>query len=390
MNIIAIPFHDWRKSKKEGFRTRDCHLINALQKDEKVKNILVINRPTTLLELFYKKTPKRIEGEILKEKYGFRLIKVDSKIFVVDFVSKDLVGQVFKKQKWFIEAYNNKNYVEFIKQCLNELRFEDSKLITQNIFAYKLALTIPVKIKLFDAWDNFLKFPAYKKIRINLRKGYEESALGIRYWTTNSKENIIFYRETFNVENISLLKNGVKMDFNETERDIPQDLATIKKPIIGFGGKVSYLLNVDLINYITSENKNLSFVFVGQILNKDTYAAINKLPNVYFLGDKHYNDYPNYVNNFDICIIPYNIGKGQHGGDSIKAYEYLSTGKKVVGTNGNGLEDLADYIYIVDTPKEFSDALKDSVNDRPQINISDYSWSSKASTLIKILNEGYY
>ena len=55
MNIIAIPFHDWRKSKKEGFRTRDCHLINALQKDEKVKNILVINRPTTLLELFYKK-----------------------------------------------------------------------------------------------------------------------------------------------------------------------------------------------------------------------------------------------------------------------------------------------------------------------------------------------
>ena len=36
MNIIAIPFHDWRKSKKEGFRTRDCHLINALQKDEKV------------------------------------------------------------------------------------------------------------------------------------------------------------------------------------------------------------------------------------------------------------------------------------------------------------------------------------------------------------------
>ena len=194
MNIIAIPFHDWRKSKKEGFRTRDCHLINALQKDEKVKNILVINRPTTLLELFYKKTPKRIEGEILKEKYGFRLIKADSKIFVVDFVSKDLVGQVFKKQKWFIEAYNNKNYVEFIKQCLNELRFEDSKLITQNIFAYKLALTIPVKIKLFDAWDNFLKFPAYKKIRINLRKGYEESALGIRYWTTNSKENIIFHQ----------------------------------------------------------------------------------------------------------------------------------------------------------------------------------------------------
>lgn len=389
MNIIVIPFHDWRKSKKEGFRTRDCHLIKALHKNIEVQNVLVINRPTTLLELAIKKTSKNIEGQVILKKGGFKLIKIEPKLYVIDFISGDIFGQILKKQEWFIKAYSNKNFNGFIMQSCNYLKFNDSYLISQNIFAYRLSLSLPIKTKLFDAWDNFLKFPAYKKITNSLKKGYKESALGIKNWTTNSNENISFYKDTFNVKYITLLKNGVKTDFSKEDNfEIPKDLSLIKKPIVGFGGKISYLLNVDLINYLTRENKALSFVFVGQILNKDTYSAINKLPNVYFLGDKHYNDYPNYVNSFDICIIPYNIGQGQHGGDSIKAYEYLSTGKKVIGTNGNGLEDLKDYIYIVDTPKEFSDALKDSVNNKPKINISNYSWSSKALTLIKILNEG--
>ena len=88
------------------------------------------------------------------------------------------------------------------------------------------------------------------------------------------------------------------------------------------------------------DNPDFSFVFVGQILDKEVYKKIEKRDNVIFLGDKHYDIYPNYVANFDVCIIPYNINEGQHGGDSIKAYEYLLTRKKVVGTKGNGLLDL--------------------------------------------------
>ncbi len=387
MNLTIIPFHDWRKNQKEGFRTRDSHLINNLYKSNRVNKVLVINRPTTIVELFHKKTPKKIRGKVILSKKKFTLYEVETNLFVVDFISNDVMGQITKRQKWFIDKYYQKDYLNFIKECWDKLSFGKTRLITQNIFAYKLAIALPARSKLFDAWDNFLKFPAYQKIRVHLKEGYQEMANEIKYWTTNSTENIDFYKSTFGVDKITLLKNGVNINFAKNIDHEPADLALIKKPIIGFGGKISYLLDVNLINYIVQHNKDLSFVFVGQILNKQTFNAIDKEPNIYFLGDKHYNEYPSYVKNFDICIIPYNTGKGQHGGDSIKAYEYLSTGKKVVGTNGNGLEDLKDYIYIANTPKEFSDALKDNNNNKLKLEVLKYSWNKKAQTMIDILNE---
>ncbi len=106
---------------------------------------------------------------------------------------------------------------------------------------------------------------------------------------------------------------------------------------------------------------------------------------MFFLGDKNYAIYPSYVANFDICIVPYNINGGQHGGDSIKAYEYLLTGKKIVGTNGNGLQDLEKHLYLAENPKEFSDALKHIKNEKISIDIEDHSWQSKSIKLLTYL-----
>jgi len=387
MNLTIIPFHDWRKNEKEGFRTRDSHLIKALYNNKKVNKVLVINRPTTLLELAYKKTSKKIIGRVIMKRKKFTLYEVDKNLYVVDFISGDIIGQATKKQKWFLDIYTHKGYTNFIKECWNKLSIDNTFLISQNIFAYKLALELPAKTKLFDAWDNFLKFPAYKSIKDELSKGYRMLAKESISWVTNSNENIIFFKTNYNVKKIELLKNGVKDDFATNYSTIPKDLNQIKRPIIGFGGKISYLLNVELINFLTKDNSEFSFVFVGQILDKNTFSAIEKNKNVYFLGDKHYTEYPNYVQNFDVCIIPYNTGKGQHGGDSLKAYEYLSTGKKVVGTKGNGLEDLKDYLYLAETAEEFSKELSTLSNEKPRMNIANYSWKSKALFLIKMLDE---
>src|SRR5690606_19623420 len=343
--------------------------------------------PTTLLELAYKKTSKKIIGRVIMKRKKFTLYEVDKNLYVVDFISGDIIGQATKKQKWFLDIYTHKGYTNFIKECWNKLSIDNTFLISQNIFAYKLALELPAKTKLFDAWDNFLKFPAYKSIKDELSKGYRMLAKESISWVTNSNENIIFFKTNYNVKKIELLKNGVKDDFATNYSTIPKDLNQIKRPIIGFGGKISYLLNVELINFLTKDNSEFSFVFVGQILDKNTFSAIEKNKNVYFLGDKHYTEYPNYVQNFDVCIIPYNTGKGQHGGDSLKAYEYLSTGKKVVGTKGNGLEDLKDYLYLAETAEEFSKELSTLSNEKPRMNIANYSWKSKALFLIKMLDE---
>ncbi len=384
---MVIPFHDWRKSEKEGFRTRDVHFIRALANDKFSNRILVINRPITKLELVYKGFKKRLKGNLVLKDGRCTLTQIDNNIFVVDYHSKDILGQALHRFKWFIDTYDKESYKKFIMEACEYLKFENPALVSQNIFAHKLAVSLSASSKVFDAWDNFLKFPGYAHLKKELIRGYALTSEEIANWITNSNENIAFYKQNFNVKHIELLKNGVKGNFAEGKVNLPEDLKLIKRPWVGFGGKISYLINTELINFITLDNPNSSFVFVGQILDKHVYKKIIKRKNVYFLGDKKYDVYPNYVRSFDICIIPYNIKKKQHGGDSMKAYEYLLAGKKVVGTNGNGLEDLTEHVYVVDTKEDFSKELSKMKNEKLPLDINNHSWASKARKLLLFLQK---
>lgn len=387
MNLIVVPFHDWRKSESEGFRTRDVHLINAFSKLPHVEKVLVVNRPLTWLELYYKKYKRELNGRRIIQQKKFELTEINQKLYVADYFSGDWFGALKDRQKWFFKAYGNEQYQDFLKQCLEYLEMEDTVLVTQNVFAYQLSTRFPVKSKLFDAWDNFMKFPAYKAIRSELKQAYLSSGEHIDHWTTNSAENQGLFAQEYGVRKIEVVKNGLNISFVNADLPKPKDLEDIPGPIIGFGGKLSYLVDVELVNKITADHPNASFVFVGQILAKDVYTNIVKRSNVHFLGDKHYSEYPAYVKSFDICIVPYRINEGQHGGDSLKAYEYLSTGKKVVGTNGNGLQDLHEYLYLGITPEEFSEMLKDTLNEKPPLNLEPHLWGTKAATIIEMMNE---
>lgn len=378
MDLIILPFHDWRKSEAEGFRTRDVHFIKAFEKLDSIKKVLVINRPFTRLELFLKKYKYQLKGEIVLQKSNFTLTKVSNKVYVADFQSYDIFGQVFKRHKWFINKYDDDQYKKFIGIAKEFLGIDECKLVCQNVFAYKLSESLNESSSIFDAWDNFIKFPAYKYLRDNLMLAYSSLSFTADYWLTNSVENIDFYKKHFNVKEVRLITNGVNQDFLVKNDDVPIDIIGIPRPIIGFGGKISYLLDVELINFITEDNPLRSFVFVGQILDRGIFRKIIKRHNVFFLGDKNYSIYPQYVNAFDIAIIPYHINERQHGGDSIKAYEYLIAGKKVVGTRGNGLVRLDRYINLIDNKYEFSKQLSSTVNNKEKFSIDEHTWEKKS------------
>jgi glycosyltransferase involved in cell wall biosynthesis len=386
-DLIIVPFHDWRKSEREGFRTRDVHFINALAKHPAIGKILVVNRPSTWLELRVKKFDKDLQGDKILSRGSFELTKVADNIFVSDFMSGRFVQQILLRNRWFFKMYAHEPYVQFIKESAQKLGFSAPGVLIQNIFAFRLASELPAGNKLFDAWDNFLKFPAYKGFTKDLDYAYSQLAIHTPHWITNSLENKNLFLQEYSPKKISVIKNGVKANFVSKNSSVPHDMKDIPRPIAGFGGKISYLLNTELINQAALENPGISFVFVGQILDKETFNKIEKTPNVYFLGDKHYEEYPNYVNSFDICIVPYRIGKDQHGGDSLKVYEYLLTGKKVIGTNGNGLQDLTDYAYVVESAAEFSRELQDRRNNKPLVNPEEHSWEKKAGLIVATLFE---
>ncbi len=388
MNLIVIPFHDWRKIIKEGFRTRDSHFIESLEKSKSINTLLVVNRPTTILEIFLKKKGKKIEGEIVLKRKNFSLIKVSNKTYVIDFISNDILGQIRTKFLWFIKKYANKDFVHFINESLSLLEINKYNVVSQNVFAHKLIPNLEPQKSVFDAWDNFCLINDYYAISDKIKSAYLNYAEKASLWITNSNDNISYFSKEFSLSRIELIKNGLDTKRFNSENNYlePNDIKNIKKPIVGFGGKITQTINIEWLNYEIEKNPDFSFVLIGQILDKAIFNSILKRPNVYYLGDKFYDEYPNYVNSFDICLVPYYIEEDKKSGTNpIKVYEYLALNKKVIGTNGNGLEDLKDYLFLADNKEDMAEEImKGFLNTKSQLNLKDNSWDTKTEELLNL------
>ncbi len=175
MNLIIIPFHDWRKSQNEGFRTRDVHFIKSLSDNKNVDKILVINRPSTWLEHLYKGSKKNVKGELLLNNRNFSLTKVDHNIYI----GEDL-------------TYNrpfNKNYLynlrlwQLVTMCEMENRF------------YQLHKTTPIKL---DASSLILVFNATLSIRYRMdeKKFDVDGTYNARYEIIKKRIDKAFIKDT--------------------------------------------------------------------------------------------------------------------------------------------------------------------------------------------------
>jgi len=74
-----------------------------------------------------------------------------------------------------------------------------------------------------------------------------------------------------------------------------------------------------------------SWVFVGPL--QTSAEEISSKPNVRLLGFKDHRELPDYVRNFDVCIVPYVKSAYTETVVPVKINEYLAAGKPVVSTD---------------------------------------------------------
>lgn len=388
MNLICIPYHDWRKIEVEGFRTRDAHFIEHLADNEDVDKILVVNRPITISEILIKRKKRKIKGEKIFSYGNSSLYKISSKLYILDFFSNDIFGPLLLRQKWFFKAFADKKLQIAFQKAASFLKMDKCNVLSQNIFSAKFIEKNSDKKCFFDAWDNFILFPSNKKMFKSFYNAYSIMSKECLAWFTNSTENISYYNKHYQPKRCYLIKNGVDVKVFSKSYSLPYDMEKIPRPIIGFGGKISHLVDPEIINFILQEYPTYSFVFVGQILSKEVFKKIKKTSNFYYLGDKSYSEYPAYVSNFDLGIVPYVSKRLQHGGDSMKVYEYLAAGLEVVGVPGGGMQDLSSLIYLANSQEEFSRGIKNAILKKGERMLPEiYTWEYKTKEIIQIIKE---
>lgn len=187
-----------------------------------------------------------------------------------------------------------------------------------------------------------------------------------------------------------LVPNGVDYDhFARTDLPVPNELAELPRPIVGFSGAVdAYKVDFSLLADLARLRPTWSFVLVGKVGVCDDTAetALPSAPNLHYLGFRPYDVLPAYVAAMDVGIIPYGINPYTEGVSPLKLYEYLAAGKGVVTTPLPFAEAAGSTVRVAADAQGFVEAIEDELAhperaEARRAAAAANSWSERAKAI---------
>ena len=136
-------------------------------------------------------------------------------------------------------------------------------------------------------------------------------------------------------------------------------VASLSHPVVGFHGWIQYWIDFDMISYAARKHPEWSFALIGPIEPLARVDKVRGMANVYFMGRQPYEQIPEFIAGFDVCINPFVLDDLSNAVSPIKLYEYLASGKPVVSVDMPAAREFSDLIPLVRTPEQFVRALED-------------------------------
>jgi glycosyltransferase involved in cell wall biosynthesis len=174
--------------------------------------------------------------------------------------------------------------------------------------------------------------------------------------------------------------------------NMPDDLKNICKPIAGYFGSLTEANDKATFAYAAKHCPDWSFVFIGKVAGD--YTELASCKNVFFLGQKAYEEIPVYGKFFDVCFMGWLPHEWITNCSPIKALEYLALGKPVICSSYiTELEKYASLVRVTSTPEEFVTALREAYTQntaelvqRRLESVRQYSWDAHVDTILQVLN----
>jgi glycosyltransferase involved in cell wall biosynthesis len=227
-------------------------------------------------------------------------------------------------------------------------------------FHWRMLKLVKEDIMVYDCSDDYTKLSPNQKPE----KTYsDEAKLAGQVHLCFATAKSLFDRLSQFNKNVHYIPNGVDIDLYCNDRismDIPQDIGSIRHPIIGFMGNLNHWYDIELIFNVASIKKGWNFVFVGTTGSgiEKGIASLRSLPNCHFLGWKDRLLLPAYLRCFDAAIMPYKTGELTEAINPGKLYQYMASGLPIVSTPIPEALGYKDLIEIASTPQDFMGALE--------------------------------
>lgn len=197
---------------------------------------------------------------------------------------------------------------------------------------------------------------------------------------------------------VHVIPNGVEQAWlDQAASPVPRSALTDRPdgPIAGFVGSLFEWIDQDLLRACATTMPDVEFVLVGPTRRRVSLTTLKNLPNLRCLPAQPFEDVPNWIAAFDVCLVPFKRDAISDAADPVKLYEYCALGKPVVSTCGPGDPAQAPPLDVAESDEEFMEAIAEALAaDSPEQQqqrrdaAAACTWRRRAVDLISVVEGG--
>lgn len=179
----------------------------------------------------------------------------------------------------------------------------------------------------------------------------------------------------------------------ESKLEIPSDIAHIPHPIVGYYGAIAEWFDTDILQDMASHHSDKSFVLIGNVTNNTVTSLSKKYSNIFLLGEKSYSELPKYLQQFDICTIPFILSDLIKATHPVKLFEYFAAQKPVIATKMPEILEYKDVMYLVDKAgfsSTINSALKFGKTKRIRKIAQDNTWTKRTDKFVNSIHHTFF
>jgi glycosyltransferase involved in cell wall biosynthesis len=165
-------------------------------------------------------------------------------------------------------------------------------------------------------------------------------------------------------------------------------------PRLGYFGIVDDRIDVDLLATLAARRRGWHFVMAGPVIGVEPPSQ----PNIHWLGAQPFRRLPALVAGWDVCLLPFALGRDQRFFSASNMLEYLAAEKPVVATALGDIAPLVgDIVRIGRDAPSFEQACNAALRETPEQRedriarsvqcVAGFSWDDTARTVLRLIDE---
>jgi UDP-galactopyranose mutase len=169
------------------------------------------------------------------------------------------------------------------------------------------------------------------------------------------------------------------------------------EPTLGFFGVIDERVDLDLLAGIADARPRWRLEVVGPVV-KIAADSLPRRPNIHYLGQRPYEQLPDFVANWNVCLMPFALNDSTRFISPTKTLEYMAAGKPVVSTPiADVMECFGDIVRIADGTEAFiaacDAALRETATEtrvrqeRAAVALEKTSWDATAAAMRTLMEE---